>query len=238
MHWEEFNTYYLIGEKYNLAIDCGIGIYKIKDILNGIDHKKKKLAITHMHWDHVGNLAEFKEVFLSEKANQYFEHGYWEPIEEVRAKVIRDVNLKLIPDNFNINEYRIEQSKRGKVINDGDTFKLGNRIIEVIETPGHTEDHLCFYDKTNKYLFAGDFIYKGPLYLESDYTDIEKYFHSLKKIINKYPNTKKILSSHYEPEISFDYLKEIYQFILNLKEKGKYQQGTGEHSNGNQKIIL
>ena len=237
-HWEEFNTYYLLGDRYNLVIDCGIGIYKIKDLLNKIDQKEKKLIITHMHWDHIGNIEEFKEVYLSEKANYYFENGYWEPIEEVRKKVIRDVNQNLLPDSFNIDEYEIGKSKRGKVIKEGETFGLGNRKIEVIETPGHTEDHICLYDKTNKYLFAGDFIYQGPLYLERDYTDIEDYFLSLKKLIENYPEIEKILSSHYKPEISSKYLKEIYQFILKLKEKGEFKQGTGIHKNSKHEIIL
>ena len=237
-HWEKFNTYYLIGEKYNVVIDCGIGIYKIKEILKTIDDKPIKLFITHMHWDHIGNMEEFKEIYLSEKANYYLKKGYWEPIEEVQEKVIRDVDQKLLPDDFEVENYTIETSGRGNVVKDEDIFNLGNREIEVIETPGHTEDHLCFYDRTNKYLFAGDFIYKGPLFLERDYTDIDDYFDSLEKIINNYPDIKKILSSHYEPEISFNYLKEIYQFILKLKEEGKYKQGTKVHKNGKHKIFL
>lgn len=237
-HWEEFNSYFLLGDEYNLLIDCGIGIYNIKNILTKIDNKKIKLLITHMHWDHIGNLDKFKEVYLSEKANYYLKNGVEEPIESIRKKVIKDVDKKLLPTNFNIDEFKLETSNRGREILEGKTFEMGNREIEVVSTPGHTDDHLCFYDLSHDYLFAGDLLYKGPLYLNSDNINLDKFFYSLNKILKKYNNMKCILSSHYDPIINLKYLKDIYKFILKLKDEGKYEKGSGFHQLGEYKIYL
>lgn len=237
-HWEEFNSYYLIGDQYNLLIDCGIGIYNIKEVLTKIDNKKTKLLITHMHWDHIGNLDKFKEIYLSKKANHYFKNGVEEPIESIRKKVIRDLNKDLLPSDFNIEQFNLETSNRGIELEEGNTFEMGNRKLEVISTPGHTDDHLCFYDLNNDYLFAGDLLYKGPLYLNSNNINLSKYINSLEKILQQYNNMKCILSSHYNPKIRVDYLKDIYKFILKLKNKGEYKKGSGLHKMGDYKIYL
>ena len=45
------------------------------------------------------------------------------------------------------------------VLNHGDTFSLGNLLIEVLHTPGHTPGSLCF--KIGKILLAGDTLFPG-----------------------------------------------------------------------------
>jgi glyoxylase-like metal-dependent hydrolase (beta-lactamase superfamily II) len=44
----------------------------------------------------------------------------------------------------------------GMVLCDGDTIRMGDQDFEVIHTPGHSSDSVCFYDKTEGVLFAGD----------------------------------------------------------------------------------
>ena len=237
-HWEKFNSYLLIGDKYNILIDCGIGIYNIKDVVKKIDNKKIKLLITHMHWDHIGNIDKFKEIYLSKRANYYFKNGVEEPIVEIREKVLRDVDNELLPPNYNINEFNLEKSNRGIELEEGDTFEMGNRKVEVIDAPGHTDDHLCFYDLSNDYLFAGDLLYKGPLYLDTDNIDLTKYLFSLEKIIKRYNKMKCLLSSHYDPIINLSYLKGVYKFIFKLNSEGKYEKGTGAHETGEYKVYL
>ena len=38
------------------------------------------------------------------------------------------------------------------------TIEVGQRTLEVIETPGHTRGHLVFLDRANRLLFAGDHV--------------------------------------------------------------------------------
>ena len=39
-------------------------------------------------------------------------------------------------------------------------YKLGPFTFEVIKTPGHSKDSICFYFKKDKVMFVGDFIFK------------------------------------------------------------------------------
>jgi hydroxyacylglutathione hydrolase len=42
---------------------------------------------------------------------------------------------------------------------DGDTFTFGKHRVEVIETPGHTAGHICYYLPDDKLLFAADTLF-------------------------------------------------------------------------------
>lgn len=44
--------------------------------------------------------------------------------------------------------------------------ELGNRIVDVIPTPGHTDSHVAFYDRRTAVLFSGDFLMPARLTIE------------------------------------------------------------------------
>jgi len=41
-------------------------------------------------------------------------------------------------------------------LKDGDTLKMGDRMFEVLHTPGHSNDSICLYCEQDGVLFAGD----------------------------------------------------------------------------------
>jgi glyoxylase-like metal-dependent hydrolase (beta-lactamase superfamily II) len=41
-------------------------------------------------------------------------------------------------------------------VRDGDTIRMGDRLFEVIHTPGHSSDSICLYNEAEGVLFAGD----------------------------------------------------------------------------------
>jgi len=53
---------------------------------------------------------------------------------------------------------QIEPADRSRVVvaNDGDSFKLGDRALEIRYTPGHAEHHICIWDEQSKGWFSGD----------------------------------------------------------------------------------
>lgn len=46
-------------------------------------------------------------------------------------------------------------------IGDGDTVQLGDHEYVALHTPGHKDDHLCFYAAESGVLFAGDLIFRN-----------------------------------------------------------------------------
>lgn len=50
-------------------------------------------------------------------------------------------------------------------------FDLGVRVLDIIPTPGHQPAHIMVYDARTKFLFSGDMLYPGRLYVPLDKFD-------------------------------------------------------------------
>jgi len=57
--------------------------------------------------------------------------------------------------------------------NDVPTIDLGNRVLDVLGTPGHQAASVTLYDRETQLLLTGDIVYPGHLFVftESDWTD-------------------------------------------------------------------
>lgn len=51
----------------------------------------------------------------------------------------------------------------GKDLRGEDEFRFGTTAFRVIETPGHTPGHVCFYEPESKVLFSGDTLFKESI---------------------------------------------------------------------------
>jgi hydroxyacylglutathione hydrolase len=49
---------------------------------------------------------------------------------------------------------------------------LGDRIVDVIPTPGHNETHVAFYDRSTGLFFSGDFLMPGRLLIDDTSADL------------------------------------------------------------------
>ncbi len=49
---------------------------------------------------------------------------------------------------------------------------LGDRIVDVIPTPGHTDSHVSYYDRRTALLFTGDFLLPGRLIIDDSAADL------------------------------------------------------------------
>lgn len=236
-HYEETNIYYLIGEKFNVCIDTGMGLYKLKNHLKEIDDKEIRIINTHYHWDHFGNNDQFEEIFISEitknKINQYDE----EEKKKVKKLLIKNVDEKYIPPKKIIEKYGFFNPKNAKIIKDGDTIDLGNRKLKIISTPGHTDDSVSIYDERG-YIFIGDFMYEGELWASTSDNDPVKYYQSLKKLNENYPELKGIYSGHFTPDLGADYISKMYEVFSELKEKNLLKKGIGNYKKGDLEVIL
>ena len=62
-------------------------------------------------------------------------------------------------------------------LQDGDELKAGDQTFEVLHTPGHSSDSICFYCPAEGVLFAGDtplLVHAGDTYEESFAAALEK----------------------------------------------------------------
>ena len=94
------------------------------------------------------------------------------------------------------------------VAKNGDLIDLDIMKIEVIKTPGHTLDHIVFYNKKNHLLFSGDALFRlgcGRIF-EGTY---EQMFQSLAKI-NSLDDKTMVYCGHEYTYKNLDFLISIF----------------------------
>ena len=61
----------------------------------------------------------------------------------------------------------------------GAAIDLGDRVVDILEIPGHHAAHLAYYDRRTGILLTGDHLYPGRLYV----TDFAAYEASTRKLV-------------------------------------------------------
>lgn len=136
----EENCHLVIDEdtKELAIIDPGGHENALIEEIESLNAKPKFILLTHGHADHVGAVAELVNKFnipfyINEKEEGYMGDGFV---------------FGTLP-------------KASGYLKEGDTLKLGENLIKVIETPGHTAGGICFL--INDKLFTGDTLFQGSV---------------------------------------------------------------------------
>jgi glyoxylase-like metal-dependent hydrolase (beta-lactamase superfamily II) len=80
---------------------------------------------------------------------------------------------------------------------DGDVVRSGDLELIAVHTPGHTRDHLCFFDLATRTLYTGDHILNGTTsVVHPGEGDMSDYMNSLRRVQALHPLT--ILPGHGE----------------------------------------
>ena len=77
---------------------------------------------------------------------------------------------------------------------------LGDRIVDVVPTPGHESAHVAFYDERTALLFSGDFLMPGRLTLEDTAADQRSAARVIDFLTN-HPVTH-VLGGHIERDLA------------------------------------
>ena len=87
-----------------------------------------------------------------------------------------DAQFAMFPKTATLVGYDIDSVKKFYGFKDWPNgvahLDLGNRIVDVIPTPGHNETHVAFYDEKTKLLFSGDFLLPGRLLMDDPAADV------------------------------------------------------------------
>ena len=170
--------------------------------------KISAILITHRHHDHVGGIRELVET-------KFFESQI-----EIQLNGLPVSNKMRIFGPSDCQKFGVEN-----VVSDGDILTIGGCEIEIIDIPGHTEEHVGYLFKVlNKELppalFCGDTLFGGGCGRVLG-GKLEDLYQSLKKIALLPPKTL-IYCAH---EYTEKNLKFANQFFPDNEEiKKRYRQ--------------
>jgi glyoxylase-like metal-dependent hydrolase (beta-lactamase superfamily II) len=217
-HLEKVISYLIIGSKKSLLFDTGLGIGDIKRVVDGLADSEIVVLNSHTHWDHIGGNYQFNNIYgIDTDFTKINSQG--KSNDEIKQKVIGDKIWKKTPNSFSVGNYHIKPFRIRHAIKDKEKIDLGDRLLEIIFTPGHSPDSICLLDSDNRYLFTGDTFYLSALYAHLPGSDFEAYFRSASQLASIAESVDKLLPSHKVTSIDSTYLKKMYKAFRAIKEK-------------------
>ena len=227
--YEAVSSFLIVGSKRAVLFDSGMGIARISDLVRKITSLPVTVLNSHTHFDHVGGNREFDDVRnldvafstasargeISDDLREYASHS----LEEDRV-------CGALPAGGTSRTYVIPTWSITSRIRDGEHLDLGGRMLEVLQTPGHTPDSLCLLDAANGLLFTGDTFYSGEVYLWAPETDVTGYAASIAKLVRLAPDLKLLLPAHGPPVAEPGQLLELKKALQDIEAGGLHFETT------------
>jgi glyoxylase-like metal-dependent hydrolase (beta-lactamase superfamily II) len=193
------NSYVIKSPHRNLIIDTGWNREECRKAMEAglrdleVDLRKTDFFITHLHTDHIGLVSN-----LTTKTSKiYFNKPDADSIENsdarwnhffyyARLNGLPESELEEILQSHPGYKYRPREQLGFTILKEGDTITVGEYLFKCIETPGHTEGHMCLFELKEKVLVSGDHILNNitpNIQLWSDdWNPLNDYLASLDKI--------------------------------------------------------
>ena len=162
------NTY-LVGTEDVTVIDPGPAMDQHIEAILGASKNIKQIIVTHTHPDHSPGVRLLKEKL------------------DIPAYGMLTKSSKNQDTTF----------KPQRILEDGELLKEQDYCLEVVHTPGHASNHLCFILKEEKFIFTGDHIMNGStVVIGPPDGNMKQYIQSLEKL--KEYDIEKIAPGHGE----------------------------------------
>jgi len=183
-HIREFyrcNIWHVRGRQRDLLVDSGMGVVSLREHIPLLTGKPVVAVASHTHFDHIGAHHEFTERWVHRAeagllANPTRQATLADPY------VTDEIFTRLPPAPYSSTEYAVRAAPATRLLEDGDVVDLGDRVLEVIHTPGHSPGGIALWEAATGVLFSGDIVYDGPLVEDTYHADPDDYVASMKRL--------------------------------------------------------
>ena len=140
------------------------------------------ILLTHSHFDHVGGLAELKDltqapIYIHPEAIPMLENA-------VMAARMWQINMP-------------EPPPVDSMLDDNQQIVVGDLNLRVLYTPGHAPGHVCFYLAEHNILFDGDVIFQQSIgRTDLPGGDYDLLMQSIRQRVLILPDETAVLSGH------------------------------------------
>jgi hydroxyacylglutathione hydrolase len=179
------HVYLVDGGSEAALIDAGVGLDVDLILENiratGLEKKITKLILTHAHSDHMGGAGQLRAA-LDAQVYAPAEAANW-----IRSADETAVSLELAKRaGYYPEDYHLQGCEVDVELREGDTVRVGDLTLNVLETPGHCRGH-CSYiaqTETRKLLFGGDLVFFNGSVILQNIPDcsIQDYAASVEKL--------------------------------------------------------
>ena len=150
------NTY-LVGNEDVTVIDPGPAMEEHIDVILAASDNIKQILVTHTHPDHSPGTR-----LLQQKLDV--------PAFGMLTESSKNQDMTFSPE---------------RILKDGEILEKEEYSLEVVHTPGHASNHLCFILREEKFIFTGDHVMSGStVVIGPPDGSMKQYIDSLNKLKN------------------------------------------------------
>ncbi|ELY48225.1 MBL fold metallo-hydrolase [Natronorubrum sulfidifaciens] len=135
-----------------------------------------------------------------------------ERVDELDAVVLTHThrdhvgNLEAVKTAFDVDAWGYDTSVDGvdHAIADEETVQLGDHEYVALHTPGHKNDHLCFYAADAGVLFAGDLIFQNGSFGRTDLEEGDRpaLIESIDRVLGVIDEDLTVMHTGHGPSVS------------------------------------
>lgn len=208
--WGYVISYLVTGAQKALLIDTGFGLSDLKAYVRTLTDLPLTVVNTHVHPDHAGGNGQFDTVYVGEHETAETDDG----VLFYRLPGMRDA---------------CDAVKRGggyRFVHlcDGARIDLGDRVLCVVEIPGHTRGSIALFDENTGLLLSGDAILKRVFYGAG--VPLSTYRAALERAA-RLP-VRDILSAHWPEPLGADFIGKMLRLIDTFDPKKAERAAWGE----------
>ena len=211
--------YLLLGKSRALLIDAGATTRDIHPALAKLTALPVTVIPTHLHFDHTNGLRYFSSIAMID-------------LPETRTR-IRD-------DLFHLQRYQYMDSAHEPPVfrvtewlKPDATIDLGDRLVQILWTPGHTATSVSVYDARAKLIFTGDLIYPTTIYAFMEDSSLSAYEATTERLLAMLPEDTAVYGAHCcrsdappaAPKLGVQELRDLRTAVVEIL--GGHAQGHG-----------
>jgi glyoxylase-like metal-dependent hydrolase (beta-lactamase superfamily II) len=210
------NMWHVRGRDRDLLFDSGLGHVSLGRHVAMVSERQLVCVASHTHFDHIGCHHEFPDrcVHVAEA------HILADPRNEwtLADRYATDDMFDAMPRGWDASRYRIEPAPAGRILEDGDTIDLGDRVFEVIHTPGHSPGGIALFEEKSGTLLSGDIIYDGPLIDDAYHSQVSDYVATLERMRAIQPTI--VHGGHFPSFGATRYRQIIHEYLAGKRRPG------------------
>ncbi|MFL5334311.1 MAG: MBL fold metallo-hydrolase [Geminicoccaceae bacterium] len=176
------NIWHVRGRIRDLLVDSGWGVVSLRTHIPLVTEKPLVAVASHTHFDHIAGHHEFAERWVH-RAEAPFLEAPTRDNTLVDPYVTDAAFDALPPEPYCSTTYCPKAAPATHLLEDGDVFDLGDRVLQVVHTPGHSPGGIALFERATGILFSGDIVYDGPLIEDCPGADSADYARSMRRLL-------------------------------------------------------
>lgn len=215
-HAENVKSYLVVGSERAVLIDTGMGVGNIAEVVRDLTALPVTVVNSHAHWDHVGGNWRFSEIAIHRSEATALENG--RANTDIRRKFDASMLKGPLPSGETHDTLEIRASRATTVLDGGERFDLGGRVLDVVHAPGHSPGGIVLLDPANRIMFSTDVVYAGAVYAQFADSSVPDYVATLRELDSAAGSVQTLYPSHGKTPVEPGIIKRLRIAMESIQE--------------------